>query len=69
MSGPQAMRFGPERKDFVGIEPKGECEHCGGQCSPECGKHPKGCFYGGSTNQSAYWMIANGCELYHGDHK
>jgi hypothetical protein len=40
------------------------CEDCGGNCFPECGKHPKGCIYGGFSY--GYWLVAEGCKL---DHK
>jgi len=63
----QLMRIGPLRKDWHGEEPKGLCLDCGGQCAPECGRHPAGCFFGGFSEQSSYWMIAEGCPLYHGD--
>lgn len=63
----QEMRIGPERRDWKGEEPKGDCPVCGGDCAPECGKHPAGCIYGGWCDASAYWMIVEGCERYHGD--
>ncbi len=25
------------------------CGECGGNCDPECGRHPLGCLYGGIT--------------------
>jgi hypothetical protein len=60
------MRFGPEWDDEIANKrPQGDCPDCGGECSPECGKHPLGCFYGGMP--SGWWMIAEGCELYHGE--
>jgi hypothetical protein len=61
------FRLGPEKRDWKGEEPKGNCPECGGQCSPECGLHPKGCIYGGPTEETCYWMIAEDCELYHGE--
>lgn len=67
MNEPQAMRIGPVCREWVGVQPKGECPECGGQCAPECGIHPKGCIFGGFTEATSYWMIAEGCELYHGE--
>lgn len=39
------------------------CKECGGNCSPECGRHPMGCIYGGFSY--GYWLIAEGCKLEH----
>jgi hypothetical protein len=61
------MRIGPEVRNWVGKEPKGDCSVCGGQCSPACGFHPAGCVFGGFSNSTSYWMIAEGCNLYHGE--
>ena len=58
--------IGPIRREWQGEEPDGDCAHCGGQCAPECGLHPKGCIYGGFTEATSYWLIVEGCELYHG---
>ena len=44
-----------------------KCPECGGDCSPECGVHPKGCHYAGFTHATAYWLVAEGCELDHGE--
>ena len=41
----------------------GTCKECGGNCSPECGKHPAGCTYGGSSY--GYWLKHPDCELVH----
>ena len=41
------------------------CETCGGDCDPECGRHPMGCLYGGFTEASAYWLVVDGCKLNH----
>jgi hypothetical protein len=61
--GDQELRLGP---DFPERGPKpGGCPECGGQCSPECGLHPKGCIFGGLG--AGYWMIADGCDLDHGE--
>jgi len=60
------MRIGPIRQEWVDEEPQGTCPECGGQCGEECGIHPMGCVYGGSTEQTGYWLIAEGCELDHG---
>ncbi len=62
------MTIGPVFRDWVGVEAKGDCKECGGLCSPECGRHPKGCIYGGFTDATSYWLIVAGCELYHGLH-
>lgn len=68
MSDPVEMRLGPIRRDWVGDEPQGDCQHCGGQCDPsDCGTHPAGCIYGGFSEQTSYWMIVDGCDLYHGE--
>lgn len=63
----QEMRIGPPLKDWRGCEPDGKCQECGGQCSPECGRHPLGCIFGGFTEQTSYWLIVGGCKLYHGE--
>ena len=65
----QLMTIGPMERDFVGKEPKGDCPECGGQCAPTCGRHPAGCIYGGFTEETAYWLIAEGCDRYHGEDK
>lgn len=44
---------------------RGECDECGGECAPECGKHPLGCVFGGCGY--GYWLIADGCGLDHGE--
>ena len=61
------MRIGPIRREWRGEEPKDKCPDCGSQCAPECGVHPAGCIYGGFTEQTSYWLIATGCDLYHGE--
>ncbi len=61
------MRMGPLKRDWKGAEPKGGCPECGGQCDPECGKHPAGCLYGGFTRETGYWLISDECKLYHGE--
>jgi hypothetical protein len=63
------MRLGPEhpRSWWDENNKDGDCPDCGGQCSPECGKHPAGCFFGGLGG--GYWMIAEGCQLFHGEVK
>ncbi len=60
-------RIGPMRRDFGGAKTPGDCQDCGGQCSPACGEDPLGCVYGGVTVDRAFWLIADGCELYHGE--
>ena len=42
-----------------------ECPDCGGNCEPECGRHPRGCLFAGV--QPGYWQIAPGCRLEHRD--
>lgn len=62
------MRIGPERRHWVGEEPAGDCKQCGGQCGDEdCGIHPAGCIFGGWSRETSYWLIVDGCELYHGE--
>lgn len=41
------------------------CANCGGDCAPECGFHPLGCIYGGSTEASSYWLANEDCTLNH----
>ena len=62
-----ACHIGPEMSssEWNAKNPKGGCKECGGQCAPECGRHPKGCVFGGFSYR--YWLIAEGCELYHGE--
>ncbi len=59
------------------------CSECGGNCDPECGRHPLGCLYGGvtsgewahllaeQTNQGTAYRVVSGpsprCELKHLD--
>ena len=59
------MRIGPYVP--VDVHVPGECPDCGGQCAPECGEHPLGCIFGGFSEATSYWMIADGCELDHGE--
>jgi hypothetical protein len=64
------MRIGPEIRDWVGPDgkqPRGDCSDCGGDCGDPCGTHPAGCFCGGPGELSCYWMIADGCDRYHGE--
>ncbi len=63
------LRFGPEHPvGWWGDDPHpGDCATCGGQCDgPDCGLHAAGCVFGG-PDRGAYWMIADGCELWHGE--
>lgn len=60
----QVMRIGPEVPSGSHSWTPGDCPECGGQCAPECGRHPLGCIYGGMIG---YWMIAEGCGLDHGE--
>lgn len=41
-----------------------KCPECGGDCAPECGRHPMGCMYGGFSE--GYWIAIDGCPLDHG---
>ena len=68
MNAPIEMRIGPLRRDWPHDTPAGDCAECGGDCDgDDCGLHAAGCFYGGFTEQSSYWMIAEGCPRWHGD--
>lgn len=42
-----------------------KCPECGGDCAPECGKHPMGCVYGGFSEYTGYWIVVDGCNLNH----
>jgi len=64
---------GPRLMNWTGEEPAGECTWCGGQCAPECGKHPLGCTYSWHSEwlwdlfgQWGYWKSVPECDLYHG---
>lgn len=62
------LRIGPSRNEWPQEPPDGDCAQCGGECNGgDCGKHEAGCLYGGFTEQTSYWMIADGCPLYHGE--
>lgn len=62
------MRLGPLRMEWPHDPPNGACAECGSDCDgEECGLHVAGCIYGGPTEQTAYWLIAEGCPLYHGE--
>lgn len=61
------MRLGPIHRDWPREDDRGDCPDCGGECAPECGRHPLGCLYGGPTDETAYWLIVKGCERYHGE--
>jgi hypothetical protein len=58
------MTIGPIRSRWGRQLTVGSCQECGAQCAPECGLHPLGCIYGGGDG---YWLIADGCELDHGE--
>jgi hypothetical protein len=60
----QMMAFGPTQTQRRRELAKGDCPECGHQCAPECGRHPLGCVYGGPDG---YWLIAEGCDLDHGE--
>ena len=61
--------IGPLYRDWPRDTPDGNCRECGGQCAPECGRHPMGCIYGGFTTATSYWIISKDCDLYHGEKK
>ena len=45
----------------------GTCSRCGGECDgTDCGLHAAGCVFGGPDN-GVYWLIAEGCPLWHGE--
>ena len=48
-----------ERKEML----KEKCPECGGDCAPECGRHPAGCTFGGTGD--GYWLIMDGCDRPH----
>jgi hypothetical protein len=58
------MSLGPCESEWTREPTTGDCPECGGQCAPECGRHPLGCIFGG---HDGYWMIAEGCKLFHGE--
>ena len=43
----------------------GICPDCGGDCAPECGRHPAGCVFGGFS--AGYWLAAPDCDRFHGE--
>lgn len=62
------ISFGPEHPYdwWEKNSPPGECQECGGQCDGgDCGIHAAGCVFGGFSQ--GYWMIAEGCPLFHGE--
>ena len=61
------LTIGPLYRDWPHDSPAGDCPECGCQCAPECGLHPAGCVWGGPTDETSYWLIADGCPLYHGE--
>ena len=70
MNTAQTLRIGPEVRNWIGPDGKelhGYCRVCGGDCGDEYGTHPAGCFYGGPAALSCFWMIADGCDRYHGE--
>jgi hypothetical protein len=67
---PVQVRIGPIRRDWPHAPSSGDCLECGGECDGgECGLHRAGCVYGGFTPDTCYWLIVNGCSLYHGEVK
>lgn len=60
-----ALRLGPVMSTWGRQAKDGDCDECGGQCAPECGLHPAGCVFGGLSDP--YWLIADECELDHGE--
>lgn len=68
MNETKTMRIGPSYPSSYWEEhtPKGNCQNCGGECDGyDCGTHRMGCIYGGFGE--GYWLIAEGCPLYHGE--
>lgn len=60
--------IGPIYRDWPHDGIQGDCKECGLQCDgDECGLHKSGCVYGGFTDETSYWMIVEGCPLYHGE--
>jgi hypothetical protein len=60
------MRIGPVESEWPHERPDGDCKECGGQCDGgDCGLHAAGCMYGGFGE--GYWLIADGCPLWHGE--
>jgi hypothetical protein len=53
-------------RDWLAEPTPGDCPECGAQCAPDCGLHPKGCFFGGMTEATGYWTFIEDCELFHG---
>ena len=60
------MRIGPLTRGWSPPEGQGDCPDCGGQCDDGCGRHKAGCLFGGILFRG-YWLIADGCPLYHGE--
>jgi len=60
------MRVGPMVREWLAEPTPGDCLECGAQCAPDCGLHPKGCFFGGMTEATGYWTFIEDCELFHG---
>jgi hypothetical protein len=60
---PTLMKIGPSiiEQELT----RGDCPDCGLQCSPGCGYHPLGCFYGGLGY--GYWVYDPACEMDHGE--
>ena len=68
MNEAKQMRLGPQHSDewWDKHNPDGNCQHCGGQCDGhDCGTHADGCIFGGFGG--GYWMIVEGCPLFHGE--
>lgn len=54
------------QRSWEGLDKKEKkCPECGGNCAPECGRHPMGCIYGGFSESTGYWLVVDGCELDH----
>lgn len=63
----RTLTIGPEHPSAWWEEhrPRGECEHCGGDCDgDDCGLHAAGCVFGGLGY--GYWMYDENCPRFHG---
>lgn len=65
----QVLTIGPDHpmQWWMDHWPRGCCRSRAGQCDgDECGLHAAGCIFGG-PDFGAYWLIADGCTLWHGE--
>lgn len=58
------LRLGPIRAEWKGVDPHDDGCNCDGE---DCGLHKAGCIYGGFSDSTSYWLIAENCPLYHGE--